>query len=190
MEHPVGFYFKWAEKPGKQGQYLTPKSFLRTTPTPCTVERMAGGKAWKKESYWKTRAVILDCTIQTSRTGGSHGIPFNAEYDPVGLQRGWNGYYWRVPGKCQGRWLCTSPPTARIQTSVFPTVGHNWNSVMKSNQWVSITLFFMKEKKRNYQGILQTVNLSAMVWTFCFNQIYRHIGICFLGYKRKCISCH
>lgn len=189
MEHPVGYYFKWAEKPGKQGQYLTPKSFLTTTPAPYTVERMAGGTSRKKELL-EDQSSRPYCSIWTSRTGASPRIPFNAEYDPAGLQRGWNSYYWRAPGKCQGRWLCTSPPTTRIQTSVFQTVSHNWNLVMKSYQWVSITLFFIKEKKRNYQGTLQTVNLSAMVWTFCSSQTNRHIWICFLGYKRKCISCY
>ena len=37
---------------------MTPKSFLTTTPAPYTVERMAGGTSRKKESYWKTRAVV------------------------------------------------------------------------------------------------------------------------------------
>ena len=37
---------------------MTPKSFLTTTPAPCTVERMAGGTSQKKESYWKTRTVV------------------------------------------------------------------------------------------------------------------------------------
>lgn len=54
---------------------MTPKSFLMTTPVPCSVERMARGMSWKKESYWKTRAVVHTVAFELQELVSHLGSP-------------------------------------------------------------------------------------------------------------------